>query len=247
MTRYQDLLDDAIGIPPPSTVDIDAVMSRQRRRVRYQQAGLVASTAAVTLGAAVALAMLPLGHRSPSVPSTQPASPPAPSREQEAARLSTALHELMTQVLPDAQFQKYGTGGRPAGEPLQFLDEGDHFGASAAIKDSAGTGAIYVSVGKEPSSFRDTHKCDDGPMPLDVQVTCEVQQGPAGAIVMVMSTTEGAYKRWLVEVIRPDNNSVYVDMGSGTSFEAPQRPAPPLTKAQTIALAEDPSLATSLS
>jgi hypothetical protein len=64
----------------------------------------------------------------------------------------------------------------------------------------------------------------------------------------VLTTTMGQYKRFVVEVIRPDNNSVYLDVsnGAGQPYVA-QRPSPSLTKEQAIALAREPALATTLS
>ncbi len=35
MNGYQDLFDEAIGTPPPPTVDVDKVIARQRRRTRW--------------------------------------------------------------------------------------------------------------------------------------------------------------------------------------------------------------------
>jgi hypothetical protein len=257
MTGYQDVLDDEVGTPPPSTVDVDAVIARQRRRVRYQRAGAVVSVGAMTAAAALGVAALlprpgapaqvgatgrPTG---PSASASSTGSAPGSARKQEAARLTGELQQIMTRTLPTARFVPTSVGGSPPTAALEFADKGDHFAAAAAVNDSSGTGGLYVSVGKEDTEFRHDRACSQVPPPADVRIDCAVRPGPDGAIVMVLSATMGSFKRYLVEIIRPDGNSVSVEVsnGAGDPYVA-QRPTPPLSQEQTVTLAEEPALAT---
>lgn len=252
MTINQDLLDQEMGTLPPSTVDVDALIARQHRRVRLRQAGIAAGACAVLLAFALVPTVLPRTSGAPLHPGASaaatPGSTPTPSaREAEAARLTGVLHTLLATALPQAQFVSYPGTERPAGASLVFGDQTSHFAATAAIVDSAGTGGIYVSVGREDTLFRETGGCLTDPKPLDVQVfDCTVQPTAAGN-VMVVTMQSGNFKRFYVEVMRGDGNSVGVDVRNSTTGPPDaQRADPPLTKDQTIALAENPDLATTL-
>jgi hypothetical protein len=89
--------------------------------------------------------------------------------------------------------------------------------------------------------------CLSEPPPNDVVVECEVVPAPGGVFIGVLTTTMGQFKRFVVELIRPGNNSVYIQVsnGAGAPFVA-QRPSPILTREQAIALAREPALATTL-
>jgi hypothetical protein len=56
-----------------------------------------------------------------------------------------------------------------------FVDAGDHFSVTAAIKNSAGTSALYLKVGRHSSAVRDDPSLCDDPAPLDVQMRCETK------------------------------------------------------------------------
>jgi hypothetical protein len=111
---YQQLLDDAIGVAPPSTVDVDRVIGRRKRAaMAWTVAGSAAAVVLVTAGVTVAIAQTgsgstaPLGGPSTVVAPTAAPSVPAPQRKPEtsaevAARLSHALEQNLREVLPDA-------------------------------------------------------------------------------------------------------------------------------------------------
>src|SRR5512139_2730007 len=110
MTTNRDLLNREIGTPPPSTIDIDALIVRQRRYVRLRQAGIGLSTAAMTLAVAAVLVLVPRAGVTPGSPDvagspTKTAIQPLPDpRKAEAARLTSALEGLIRQAMPDATF-----------------------------------------------------------------------------------------------------------------------------------------------
>jgi hypothetical protein len=254
MTMNPDLLDAQMGTPPPTTVDVDRVIVRQRRRLRLKHVGVASSAGVMALAIALVLTNLP--HAGTGKPAGVGAAPthsvrvtptPASSRDQEVARLTQVLRQLLTADLPHAQFLPFPQGYDPSVVPLAFIDQGDYFSANAAIKDAAGRGSISVSVGREQDSFRLDHGCSQDPPPLDVKVQCETHAGPGGATIMVLQTTRGNYKRHVVEIYRKDGNSVMVDVSNGAAAPLKaQRATPPLTTDQVINLAVNPALGTTL-
>jgi hypothetical protein len=117
---YKQILDDAIGVAPLSTVDIDRVVGRQKRAAMARTvAGSAAAVVLVTAGVTVAFARTgsggtppaPLGGPSTVVASTAaPSVPPAPKRSAEtsaqvAMRLSNALAANLREVLPGMAFK----------------------------------------------------------------------------------------------------------------------------------------------
>jgi hypothetical protein len=270
VTREQDQLDHEMGTPPPSTVDLDEIIVRQRRLVRLRQLGVAGSAVAVAVVFTLVLAMLPrAGDARGTVQAGathQPsptASAPAPltPRQREAVRLSTVLKRLMTEALPPAQFLPIPAGQFSVIHPtdtvepsnaLVFLDAGSYFIAGAQIKDSAGTGTIIVSVGKEDTLFRQQRSCGTDPTPLDIRFSCKVVPDPAGAIIRLASTASKytKYQAFLADMLRADGNGVFITITNstttGTDLDT-YRPSPPLSLSQTRALAEAPDLATTLS
>ncbi len=275
MTYDQDLFDAEIGTPPPSTVDIDGVIARQRRRLWYQRSGLAVSGCAAAVAAVLVLGGLPgsggpptgvatgAASPAPSVPAsgsatasaapsrTPTGSPEVSARRKELARLTTALRQIMAQTLPGVQFLPNADGAGP----LEFVDAGSFFVASAAIRDARGTSSIRVSVGHEDTQFRRDRVCFSDPQPLDVHYTCRLQPGPNGGTVEVFTTEQtldptsypnpiATFQTWRAELIQPNDTSVFVRAtnGSGGS-ENVQRLAPALTSAQVIAIATNPALA----
>jgi hypothetical protein len=75
---YQKVLDEAIGEPPPSTVDVDGIVRRARRRARIHRLAAVAGAVLlVSSGVVVALGGPGIGERVPATgPPDQPAAEP---------------------------------------------------------------------------------------------------------------------------------------------------------------------------
>jgi hypothetical protein len=237
-----------MGTPPPSTVNVDAVIARQRRWGRLRQAGLVGGVSLMTLAIALVLTTL-RGSGDPNLapPGASP-SPTLPSREQEAARLTDALRQLLTTALPGAQFVAPESTENPPPEALVFVDQGTYFLATAWIKDPTGYSTITVAVGKEETQFRSERACSSDPAPMDMNVNCEVVPGPDGPTETISNSSKfDGYKFHAAEIIRADDNAVHVVIMNRTD-EQPDvfRPTPHLTLEQTIALAQAPELATTL-
>ncbi len=114
----KELFDEAVGVPPLSTVDLAAVMARQDR-LRRTRRGAAAVTGAVAVALAVAVVLgLPAQLRadrapepaipSPSVSALVPPSPsgtPVASGEEKAARVEAAWQRVLPRVLPGARWR----------------------------------------------------------------------------------------------------------------------------------------------
>lgn len=257
MTTQRDLLDREIGTPPPSTIDIDALIARQRRHGRLRTAGLsaVVMVMVLTVGAVLVFLREPGGMQwDRNVGASPSPTAAAKSRPDEAARLTAALRQLVSQLLPGATLAKAPetTPGQPAGEPLVFVDYGTHFSASAVVTDAAGTGTLTVSVGREDTLFRTERQCMTDPPPLDVDYQCKLVPSIDGVDIMRSSSGIGDenYLRFYVEIIRADGNAVSVDvtngvLGNNDPYHG-QRPQPLLTLDQAVAFVQETSLATTL-
>jgi len=253
MIANQDLLDGEMGTPPPSTVDIDRVIVRQRRRVVLRQAGLFGSVGAMTLAIGLVLIVLrgaggdPNQIGNPGPPATTPPTP----RAAEASRLTAELTRLLTAALPGAEFLPPEPGSGEPVEPteaLVFVDEETYFLAAARIRDAKGTGTITVTVGKEDTQFRSERACSTDPAPQDMRVNCEVRPGVDGAKTEVVdnSSKYSDYAFHRAQIIRADGNGVSVTISNATQNQEVIRPGVQLTVEQTVTLAEAPELATTL-
>lgn len=275
----RNIFDEAIGDVPPSTVDVDAVVARQRRAALVRGLGTPAAVAAaavvaVTVGAALAVpgglgsgsggpSQQPSGAPTPTIsPCAQPSDlPPIPGEPAEvAARLRAALDAAVREQLPDAQLTANSMAvydGRQY-EPLEFVhvyQEGANYGGScqghqdyylarATVTDPAGTGSILASVGRveEPGSFM--LQCS---ATSPERTFCQERTGPGGERITVTTLVvgEGAIVH-RIDAVRPDGTMVTVDsqnVGSDIKEDGPaQRPTPPLTHDQLIAIALIPGL-----
>lgn len=255
MTTHRELLDREIGALPPSTIDIDALIVGQRRRARLRKAGLGGVVMAMVLAVGAVLVLLPRsGGMQWDRQVAASASPSPDARQAEAARLSAALRQLVSQAFPGATLGKVPPTmlSEKPGEPLVFVDRGTHFEAAAVVTDAQGVGTIRVTVGKEDSQFRTDRACMTDPAPLDVKFGCEVVDAPGGEKIMRITAEIGFenYRRYLVEIIRADDNAVSIEVSNGVlDRDQPyrgQRPQPLLTLDQATAMVQEPSLATTL-
>jgi hypothetical protein len=259
MNDIRDLLDREIGDPPPTSLNIDAIIMRQRRRTWLRQIGLGASVAALAAGSVLLATTLtgadsrsggaPAGggprvtpHRTFSAHSTS-----SSGRSTEAQRVGTVLAGLMHQALPDAAFSASPIlaelGEHKAG-PLVFVPgQGDYLIAAAKITDTAGTASLVVRVGKTHDAYVQNRGCIPDPPPLDLKLSCHTTHTSGGALIVKQTSSRGAYKRDVVEVLRPGGNVVDVELANGARGYTAQRPSLNLTLAQLTALAENPELA----
>ncbi|HET8641540.1 MAG TPA: hypothetical protein VFM37_06360 [Pseudonocardiaceae bacterium] len=179
-----------------------------------------------------------------------------------AARLGAALEAAVSQQLPEAQLSTNPINqynGRLYG-PLEFMhvyQEGvdygngscamhqDYYLARARITDAAGAGNLLAYVGRAEEHGTDLLRCAAGMSPE--RTFCEERTGPGGEqlIVTTLVVESGAIVH-RIDATRPDGTMVTVDsqnVGSDIKEDGPvQRPTPPLTHDQLIAIALTPGL-----
>jgi hypothetical protein len=162
---HQHLFEPLIGARPPSTLDLDAFIARQRRAQRNRRiaaAGAgVAVTLVIVLGAAVAATILRGGPAvtgpggpPPTGGGYLPPTDPAAFHAATTARLTTAALAAVPAVRPDVTLadnaEVPGTGvlefghNRPSLAPPNVPDT---YYASADVRDGEGLGLIEIAVG----------------------------------------------------------------------------------------------------
>jgi hypothetical protein len=120
----QQLFEDMIGSPPPSTVDVEAIIATQRRQRRWRTAAAGGAVAAAIVGLLVGFGAIAADNTStaPPVPGAPPSSGPAPGREDTATtehRLTEALRQAVRREAPAAELSEL-EGGDP-GDPFTVV------------------------------------------------------------------------------------------------------------------------------
>jgi hypothetical protein len=162
---HQHLFEPLIGARPPSTLDLDAFIGRQRRAQRNRRiatAGAgVAVTLVVVLGAAMAVTILRGGPAvtgpggpPPTGGGYLPPTDPAAFHAATTARLTAAALAAVQAVRPDVTLadnaEVPGTGvlefghNRPSAAPPTVPDT---YYASADVRDAEGLGLIEIAIG----------------------------------------------------------------------------------------------------
>jgi hypothetical protein len=213
----RDILDEAIGAPPASTVDIDRVVAAGRRRTRLRR--LAMASPVVPAVAAVALAVTTLGG-SPAAPTnpiplqpgaaTGAASGAAPvydeTPEQTQERLATALADALTAALPGVTLTD-----APSGDPgvvVTMYDDPLRYEGSvilAADSDENQLSIRSLPGGPEPTpttpasgqavwtqwydSCADVPSADEeSPEGYTLTTECDESLGADGQTIVVVST-----------------------------------------------------------
>ncbi|WP_199513968.1 hypothetical protein [Nucisporomicrobium flavum] len=184
----QQMLDQLIGAPPPSTVDVGAVIVSQRRRQRLRRFGTGAAAAAGVVIAVVAGMSLAGGPHSRGASPPAAASPsarPSPSlaglvletgtaagRERTRAALQEVLEEALTEHAPQAGWiympDVPGERRTPDGHPVLRVERDPvTFEGRSGLTAGGRKGGFYLSVrptGCEPgTSCSPAYECDDLP------------------------------------------------------------------------------------
>jgi hypothetical protein len=262
----KQLFDDAIGEVPPSTVDVDAAITRGRRAARLRLVAnpvVAAGVAVVLLTGVVAYTMTrndagatvgtqpssaPRFVETTQSPSSASGGPPAgcarPDLETPAqviARLNPVVGTAFQALRPEVTLT-----GRGQFEPLKFrlsgsslCQEGAMLTALATTHAPEGTGSVQVVVS---ASFADPST-----------LTCDGRSGPDTVCTVVTSTdgdvirkTTGQLRHGAVgndvEVIRPDGTAVMVTADNIGPDGPPAASTPPLTVDQLAAIGTAPGL-----
>jgi hypothetical protein len=232
--------DKAIGRTPPSTVDVERVIARERRR-SWLRASPVALAAAAIVAISAGAVMFSGAGVAPSVPATLPSpstqsycpgnTPTAPRLpvdiEDAAARLSGVLKSAVvdraaagTKLAPNVAAQY------PAGimhEPLVFY----HVSTQAEPRaDGCGGGtdhlearATLINGSKTGSVWSVIGRLGGGATPANgcppvtqpqTQESCTASSGPSGETIVATTSGRGSVKTYRVDVTKTDGTGVTV-------------------------------------
>jgi hypothetical protein len=199
MITDQELLDGQMGTPPPSTIDVDTVIRRQRRRVRYQRSGLVVSVVAMSLAVAAILTMLPrqggvpnrVGGVAPATsPTWTPTAKPTPTIEERlTAALANLPKELHVPTDGSAKFKKQ-------------VDLGTHYLVNWKFNDIW----YFVDVSGASKPDPGQNACASG-----TDMSCEHVVDKDGTTLQLTYPPQGTMKTDLmVDYYAPDGTEVQV-------------------------------------
>ncbi|MFD2763916.1 hypothetical protein [Micromonospora eburnea] len=244
---YRQLLDEAIGDPPASAIDIEQVIGRQRRKRRLRRWGVCGGAAVAVLGVAATVALvLPPAGRLPA-----PAGPPrittVAGTPEDVARLDAAVAAAVTHQAPKVKWKDEISPGRPrwhhGGESgTELPNTIDHYFAQGGIAVDGNEAHLMVQI--ERFASRRTRMCPY----TSPSYTCQDSVGPNGERIEVLTggrTDQGSAgsirtSSQDVRVVRPGDLLVSVTLISWSHlFDG----ALPLTVEQQTAIALDPAIA----
>jgi hypothetical protein len=258
----RELLDDAIGTAPPTAIDVDTVMARQRRIGLLRPAGAVAAALAV-LAAVGGVAAVASGSGQQS--GTTPA--PAVTRTREPVdqimrRQSAAINELLRANLPGATIRDLRTRGSNV-EVISSAEypghrAGDDPMTYAALESSRGTGLFALNVYLHTGTGTTPDPSETAPPAAtcaqlrsqikDSTVECADRTGPASETIVASTISSGPTVVHRVLVWRADSLVVLTAYNYWNDWDGNQPPAvflpqPPLTVDQLVGIGVDPRLA----
>ncbi|WNV86415.1 hypothetical protein [Umezawaea sp. Da 62-37] len=238
------LFDEAIGTVPPSTVDVEGVIARQRRVERFRLSAhpwtsAAAGIAVVAFGAAAVLTPGSTTGAAVGPPedcgSLLPTTPPLAEDETAVStRLSHVFADAVEGTLPQgiaygptsAADYPVGTRHRPldfyhAFSPVEENDMGgcgggeDHFAAGASLIGDGINGNVLAVVGRLGGHAKPKAECGTGSVELTL---CERSTRPDGAVV-VITTIGGAtgVRTFRADVTKPDGTGVVVQSANVTT------------------------------
>jgi hypothetical protein len=236
----KDLFEDAVGVAPPSTVDVNRLIARRTRIQRWHRAGQVGLAVAAVAAIGAGTTLLPAGNGWPTATapdgSASPTVTPHPVEVRDAARiarLKSALRAIVAQRLPGMTVERLDMGwgqtqayGRPASASAQspgpqhmIEPEGwlYHFQVTVIGPDRTAmfSGMVGSEVLEATQQAIDAHpklQCSASPPGT---MSCEVFTGPRGERVarrVSGSGPDGAQKGTDndVWVLQPDRTSVLI-------------------------------------
>jgi len=226
----QQLFDELTTNAPPSTVDIDAIVARERRAMRRRR---IAGTGATALAVAVLGLLIQVDPRPPEAPPAAESTPSVETVQDTASRLTDALRYAVSREAPTAELSSVdGGAGAPlevsyqvcgAAEPPRTLPMA--YMASARVRVDDRDAVLVFEAG---ARVADAFCAKTVSIPPGTE-----SPGPAGERVFTRLTPDGS--KASVFVARPDGTFVhlYLHRAEGQI---------PLTVAQLTAIAVDRAL-----
>jgi hypothetical protein len=250
---YRQVLDDAIGQAPPSTIEVSGIIGRQRRRMAMRRAVGAAGTAAVVVALVVAsltLARSGIRESSPIAPGV--ASDPA-------ALVGSHLDQtLWTDLSTAAPGLLWVTESQPTLRLKSRPDSRDWFSEwnvqdAHRIYVGQGTVSVHGRIGTvlfNIDYYPGGPSCPAPGSDATKDGTCTITAGPGGAAIQTdvyhYAHTDPAQIEVIVTAYRPDGLRVMAEnrnQSGALENVGATGMAPPLTAAQLTRIAEDPAFA----
>jgi hypothetical protein len=189
----QETLDQLIGVPPRSAVDVDGIVARQRRRQRWRRVGAGGSAAAGVVLAVLA-GMSLIGSPPVVPPAASPSTAVSPTgftlqtgtdagRKRTMQWLQTALEKSTGEhaagatwiYMPDGQ----GEPRTPDGHPKMWVTaDPARFEGRSGIVAGGRKGGFYLSV--RPTSCLPGKPCSPPASCEAMLFSCSATETPAG-------------------------------------------------------------------
>jgi hypothetical protein len=258
--------DDAIGVVPPSPIDVDELINRGRRRGAYRRIGFIGTAVGgVAVALAVAAGVLPATGLAPGGGGAGAGAAATGRKDQAAtaARLTAALvkavnaqapgvrrtnDKLMGKLLQVQHLPQTGYAGPfpiTSGGP----DNVDYYAADAVLAYGGKAGELSVFIGRTEAVTGPDMSCHG---PIGNVISCQTGSGPRGEQVIqreMRVEDRGASRRtFLVDVTKSDGTTVRIMATNDLGRPGDGRvagPTPVLSFAQLIAIGADQGLTVS--
>jgi hypothetical protein len=187
------LFDEVIGTPPPSTVDITAIVWQRRRTIALRRVAIAAtSVVAVSAIVAAGLSLTPSrgsrGDTGPAAPSHNMVIPFGTlSPDVTPHLLADALTQAVAAVAPDAQ---WAPNGQPqvVASPTAEESAGAMVGGAGSLTREGVTRRVAVSIVATGDAFL----CKT----QSAEEACGIGLSPAGATMYIWRYWESTYPQW---------------------------------------------------
>jgi hypothetical protein len=242
---YERVLDEAIGQAPPTSIDVDAIVARTRRRMRRERAGGV--VVAVAVVGSLVVAGLSFAHHQPTAPADASVLRPD-------AAIRAALPPVTTWWSASAVFNQHHVydvnavvrvGSQSAVIGIKISDGplcpgSDEHPMKCATVVAPGDHLGRIIVFPDPDIA-----CPGGTVGTPVDGSCLTVGGPHGEKIATYLITVVGVTNYEVVVTRTDGTIVQLDMVNRAPWtgDAPTTGAtPPLTIDQLITIGLNPAL-----
>lgn len=246
---YRTIFREAVGEIPPTSIDVDRIIARQRRRRRLRRVGLAATAAVAVLGITVPVAVAGGQGKDAPVTSASPtpqlARTPRPEPGQTFTPLDQAVFAALARHAPDVQWAT--DSGNPQGDLATWSSGGSSstpFFGTGRIRSGDRFANLLVQIER-------AWKLDPCTAEMIKQNGCVDSIGPGGEKIQSWTnrnpvspsrpgapapTTTAAFSlRYDVLVQRPDGIFLILTVQADGEDS-------PLTLAQLTALALDPAI-----
>ncbi|SCL57164.1 hypothetical protein [Micromonospora peucetia] len=252
---YRTIFREAVGEIPPTSIDVDRVIARQRRAGKLHRWGACGAGAAAVLAVAVTAALLLPG----AAPRTTEAAggqkiTTAPGTPEDLARLDNAVFAALKREAPGMKWvhkpsplnpgPKTDTlSDTPAWDDSDRMNTLVGYAGSGWMSVDGVEGLVMVRIERDATKHLASDPCED----LTPNSTCRESDGPNGERLVTVDSRKQeqsrdgrrhAHNHRRIHVFRPDGTVLSVSL-QGYSLDGSQ----PLTAEEQAAVALDPAIA----